>query len=56
MRPDQYLDLAKRAFKISQQESDPILRSDIEDVAAAFQFMADYTAGLNCSVLAQTLH
>jgi hypothetical protein len=56
MRSDEYLDLAKRSFEISQRECDPILRSEIEDVAAAFQFMADYTAGLNGSVLLQTLH
>ena len=56
MRSDEYLFLAKRALQISQKECDPILRSDIEDVAAAFQFLADYTAGLNWSPLLQTIH
>jgi hypothetical protein len=56
MRSDEYLALAKRALEISQKECDPILRSEIADVAAAFQFLADYTAGLNWSVVLQTLY
>jgi hypothetical protein len=56
MWSDEYLALAKSTLEISQKECDPILRSEIEDVAAAFQFMADYTAGLNSNVLLLTLH
>jgi hypothetical protein len=56
MRADEYLALAKITLQISQKECDPILRSEFEEVAVAFQFLADYTAGLNWSVLPQTLH
>ena len=57
MQSDEYRDLANRVFEVAQQETDLSLRSEFEDVAAAFQFMADYTLGLaDWGVLFQILH
>ena len=57
MQSDEYRDLANRVFEVAQQETDLSLRSEFEVVAAAFQFMADYTLGLaDWGVLFQILH